>query len=254
MGKWAITALALAAATCSVRADAIERFEGYARALTGDSLIYRESHWLDGATRTVLYRCPDGKPFARKVVQAGHRAAAPDFVSDDDRDGHREGVRGAGDGFEVFVREGRTATERSKRIDKPESAVIDAGFDAFVREHWDDLAIGNKLPLKFLIPSRLSYADFAISRLADDAIDGVAVRRYRLELGAWYAFALPRIDVAYTVDRQQLRRYEGLGNIRSNKGSNLSVRIDFPPAEQGRGAADGLADPATVALDGRCPL
>lgn len=250
------------AAVCSAVAmaasgdlSAAQRVEGRAYNIDSGSLLYRESHWIDGSQRTVLYRCPDGKAFARKVVETGSQPAAPNFVSDDARDGYREGVRAEADGFVVFSRSNSTSSERSKAIIKSPTSVIDAGFDAYVREHWDAMDVGSTLALKFLIPSRLSYADFAIRRLDDAQIDGVDVRRYRLELSAWYAFALPRIDVAYTVDGRQLRQYQGLANIRGNDGGNLTVRIEFPPAEQADGAGGGaITNPADVALDGRCPL
>ncbi|TWQ62469.1 hypothetical protein FQJ92_23340, partial [Xanthomonas vasicola] len=50
-------------------AAAVTRVDG--DAFDGDSgaLRYRESHWLlDDGGRLVLYRCPDGRAFARKQV------------------------------------------------------------------------------------------------------------------------------------------------------------------------------------------
>lgn len=230
------------------------RHEGYAYAANGNALLYRESHWQDGSNRVVLYRCPDGKPFARKQVTRGQQLSAPDFVTDDARDGYREGVRSDGSKHTVFYRKNKDSQERSETIDKPDNAIIDAGFDAYIVANWDDMAVNARRKVQFLIPSRLGYTNFTITRLADANVSGVQARRFQLKLGAWYGFALPQIDVAYAIAGKQLLQYKGLGNIRDNDGDNLSVRVEFPPAKQGDSAEKSIDDPGGVALDGRCAL
>ena len=245
---------ALMLATSASSSVAQDRYEGYAYAANGTSLIYRESHWLDGTTRTVLYRCPDGKPFARKNVASGEQSAAPDFVTEDAREGYREGVRSEGSKHTVFHRANKESEARSATINKPDNAIIDAGFDAYIVENWDAMAVDASRKVQFLIPSRLGYIDFAISRLPDGTISGMQAQRYQLKLGAWYGFALPQIDVAYSVAGKRLLQYEGVGNIRNNAGKNMSVRVEFPPAKQGDGAENSTDDPNGVALDGGCVL
>lgn len=231
-----------------------DRYEGYAYEAKGNSLLYRESHWLDRKARTVLYRCPDGKPFARKVVTAGGPPAAPDFVTVDSRDGYREGVRTEGSKHTVFYRAKKSSDERTAAIEKPRNAIIDSGFDAYIVQNWDAMAAGASRKVEFLIPSRLGYTNFAITRIPDGAVSGVQARRYQLKLGAWYGFALPQIDVAYDDSSKRLLQYVGVGNIRDNGGDNLSVRVEFPPAMQGEGAENSIDDPEGVTLDGRCAL
>ena len=254
MIRRAVPLFVVVALASSGAVSAVQRYEGYAYAVDGTTLLYRESHWLDGATRTVLYRCPDGKPFARKRVQSGDQPTAPNFATDDARDGYREGVRSDAPNFEVFVRRKTSSKERSQVVAKPENAIIDAGFDAFIADNWDAMAAGASRKVQFLIPSRLGYTDFIVIRGPDAKVAGVNARRFQLKLGAWYGFALPSIDVAYTVEGKRLLQYKGLANIRSNKGDNLKVRIEFPANKQGDGAGNSIVDPSAVALDGRCPL
>ncbi|MEO6075323.1 MAG: hypothetical protein ABIP56_00820 [Dokdonella sp.] len=245
---------AISALPLEAQAQAQARYEGYAYAAKGNSLLYRESHWQDGPSRIVLYRCPDGKPFARKVVTTGDQPAAPDFLTVDARDGYREGVRSEGSKHTVFYREKKSSEERSAVIDKPDNAIIDGGFDAYIVENWDAMAAGASRKVEFLIPSRLGYTSFAITRQPDGKVSGVPARRYQLKLGAWYGFALPQIDVAYDDSNKRLLQYTGMGNLRDNSGDNLSVRVEFPPAMQGEGAENSIDDPNGVALDGRCAL
>lgn len=240
---FAISALPLAA-------QGQNRYEGYAYGAKGNSLLYRESHWLERTIRTVLYRCPDGKAFARKVVTTGDQPAAPDFVTVDARDGYREGVRSVGPKHTVFHRAAKSSEERSAAIEKSANAIIDAGFDAYIVQNWDAMAVGAIRKVNFLIPSRLDYTNFAITRMPDATVSGVHARRYQLKLDAWYGFALPQIDVAYDDSSKRLLQYVGLGNIRDN----LTVRVEFPPAMQGEGAESSNDDPSGVTLDGRCAL
>ena len=98
------SALALAMAGISPAHANARREQADVYAAGSQRLLYREEHLVQpGASpeRWVVYRCPDGKPFARKRVAAG--GARPDFALEDARDGYREGVRGAGDARQVYV-------------------------------------------------------------------------------------------------------------------------------------------------------
>lgn len=77
-------------------------------------------------------------------------------------------------------------------------AIIDAGFDAYVREHWTTLLGGKTLHVAFLVPSRREWMDFSVRRIdaSKTAAQGAAV--FRLRLGSWFGFMLPHVDVRYT--------------------------------------------------------
>ena len=109
------------------------RQEAIAYARKGDTVLYRESHWRyrqEGvARRLVLYRCPDGRAFARKTVVERPAAQAPDFDFEDARDGYREGVRTGPGGRVVYVRDVGDARPKERTLSTPPGAVIDAGFD-----------------------------------------------------------------------------------------------------------------------------
>ena len=238
---------------------AAERYEGDAHAPGNGRLLYRESHWRDrGAgvdTRIALYRCPDGTAFARKRIRVVSNAQAPDFVLVDARNGYSEGVRSKGDAREVFVRANKTAAERVAPIRIQAETVIDAGFDAFVRTHWDALSGTRATPLSFVVPSRLAALDFNVRRIDDETIDGHAVRRFRLALASWYGGLLPHIDILYGVGTRRLRRYEGIGNVRDIDAHNLDVRIEFTAQKRDLPAsAADIAAAAAAPLTGVCPL
>ena len=83
--------------------------------------------------------------------------------------------------------------------------------------------------------------------------DGRGIRWFRLQLDGWYAFVLPHIDVAYDAQNHDLFEYRGLSNIRGSGNRNLTVTIQFPPAEHR--ADTGVPDverAAAMPLTGRC--
>jgi len=216
----------------------------WARDPVDKRLLYREQHGLrfaaDGRLieRRVLYRCADGTPFARKRVDYGTDAEAPEFALDDARSGYREGLRRRDGRREAFVQYPGEA-ERSARLDAG-AMVADAGFDRWARAHWDRLTAGERLDLRFLVPSRL--AAYAFSVQAVPAAPAADEYRFRLRLGGWLGWLAPYIDVSYAASDRRLLRFEGLSNLRDDRGGRpLRVRIDFPAPAQPASAADFAA-------------
>lgn len=198
------------------------------------ALRYRESHWLyrEGAAarRLVLYQCPDGRAFARKTVLERSPAQAPDFDFEDARDGYREGVRSTPGGRVVYVRERAGAPLRERRVKLPPNAVIDAGFDASVRQRWEELRAGLEVTQPFLLPSRM---DFIPVRLRPGSrIDwrGVPAQRLTMRLDRWYGFVAPTMQLTYASADQRLLEFAGIATIRDASGRHQDVRITFPHA------------------------
>jgi hypothetical protein len=238
-------------------AYAAQYYRGYAYTADDHALLYTESHWLyeeqGSGHRLVIYSCPNGEPFARKFVDTAPGASTPDVNMLDGRTGYREGVRTAEGHREVFQQISEAAAEKHSPITTPPNAVIDAGFDAFVREHWDALSSPGVSPLPFLIPSELKYIDFSARKLRDEQAGERAVRWFRLQLDGWYAFVLPHIDVAYDASTRDLYEYRGLSNIRGKGNRNLTVTIQFPPQERRSDVAmPEVQKAAAMALSGRC--
>lgn len=235
-----------AVANESVRGDAFD-------AKTG-TLLYREIHFVDDDAsrlrRLVLYECPDGRPFARKAIRRSGDPQAPDFEMVDARWNYREGVRTRDGVREAFVQRSEALPENTQTLEMPSDAVIDAGFDEFVRKHWDDLAAGRTLDFPFLVPSRRRFFDFKVAALSSEP----TLLRIRLSLGAWYSFLLPHIDVAYERRTRRLIEYDGMSNIRDGalKNYNVHTRFSYALTEKTLAAAlDAPLSPdcATVRAD-----
>lgn len=208
-----------------------ESFSGDAYAIAGGDLLYRETHFQfadgNGAEQLVLYRCPDGRPFARKHSHEDGNAQTPDFDLVDARLGYREGVRRRGDQREVYVQRTPTQPEQADLLRVPPDGVIDSGFDVFAQKHWQELQRGDTVRFNFLVPSRRTFFAFKVNKIANPAAPPGALT-FRLSSGSWFSFMLPHIDITYDVATRHLVRYEGLSNIRGANGKNLQVRYEYP--------------------------
>lgn len=170
--------LLLVLCSLPLSAAAVRRVDG--DAFDGDSgaLRYRESHWLlDDGARLVLYRCPDGRPFARKQVDGG--GTSPDFSLIDGRDGYREGVRHRDGVREMFQLAPGKPERRTTLPPGAGARVIDAGFDTYLRAQWDAIASAPQ-KVDFVLPSLQRQLRFRVERMGDAA----GQRRFRISLDA----------------------------------------------------------------------
>jgi hypothetical protein len=241
-------AIVLAASALALPAGAMQRYTATAYARGSDTVVYREIHLDDGARQLTVFQCPDGRPFARKRLTYGTTPTQPDFDFTDARNGYAEGVRGDGARRVAYVH--RVGGQRSEQaLAVPPGAVIDAGFDVFLRTHWDRVVDGGA-SAPFLMTAKAKF--FPVKVVAADR--NGAERRIALKLDAWYGFAAPAITVTYTEATRRLRRYEGPGTIRDARGKPLDVRIEFLPTDRSDDVPDTAWDQAlALPLDGRCP-
>lgn len=237
------------AAVLDTSAGDLVRYVGDARD-PGGRLLYREIHYLDasGASprRVVLYQCADGRPFARKTVDGA--GPAPAFAFLDARDGYQEGVRTQAGKREVFWQDGKAAPVKRSPVDKTGASVFDAGFDAYVREHFATLQQGKSVQARFLIPSRQSAIGVSVKPVSG-APAGYLDLKTRLD--AWYGFALPELKLRYRIADRRLMRFEGIGTIRDAKGGHGKLRIDFAQPAVAIDAAD-MQRAREIPLGGTC--
>lgn len=240
--------IALPACLLAFPVGAMQRYVGSAYARGTQTLLYREVHLEDASRQAIVFQCPDGKAFARKKLESAGVPTQPDFEFKDARNGYEEGVRGEGARRVAYVRKvGGQRIEQTLSV--ASGALIDAGFDVFIRTNWDRVTHGG-LSVPFLMTGRGKF--FPVKITANGAQGGD--RRIDLKLDAWYGFAAPTISVTYTEATRLLRRYEGPGTIRDARGKPLDVRIEFQPSDRKNDAPDKAWDDAlALPLDGRCP-
>ena len=223
--------LILALCGCSTLAaqETSSHYSGVAYAIGTQSVRYREEHWVSEQEghqeRLVLYRCPDGRPFARKQVRYANPPWMPTFEYVDARSGYRESVTAKDGRLTVMVKKGSTKRAESVVLEAGPDTVVDAGFDEFVRSHWTDLERPEGTSASFVAPARLDTLRLNIKPFP---VADKQFRQFRMTLAGWLGALAPTVLLTYTASDHRLIAFEGPSNIQGEHGENQKVRIVFP--------------------------
>lgn len=230
------------------------RSEGIATTADG-TLAYREVHWQrgtgDGMERWVQYECPDGRPFARKQMPATALTQARGYQWEDRRIGQIASVKVNDRFVQLNWKEDASAPSRVQQIPLPANAVIDAGFDAAVRNHWKALMRGDRIRLTFLVPGRQRFYPVQVQRRGAVRWQGLAAQSIEVRLDTWYGAVVPRLSLIYADADRRLLEFRGNSNLRDSRGEypHVTVRFAKPAAERpARQWQEAFAQPLT----GRC--
>src|SRR5579872_4542669 len=96
---------------------------------------------------SILYRNPEGETIVKKRIDYSRNLFCPDFIQEDLRDGYLEGAQVKGNEVELKFRKNYQQPIQAKKIEIPFPAVIDGGFNHFLKQHWQELCDG--LTVKF---------------------------------------------------------------------------------------------------------
>jgi hypothetical protein len=233
------------------------RTEGMATTSQGD-VAYREVHWqrsaAEGSELWVLYQCPDGRPFARKHLPATTRPQARGYVWEDRRSGQMAEVQVVDGAVSVGWKEDVGSALRQRRLALPPAAVIDAGFDAAVRQQWPALMRGERISLPFLLPGRQRFYPVEVRRNGQVPWRGIRAQSIEVSLDTWYGGIAPRLSLVYADTDRRLLEFRGTSNLRDARGAYPQVVVSFSNAPSQRPAnewqqarAQPLVDKCSVA-------
>jgi hypothetical protein len=214
-------------------ANTIVRYEqGKAWNLAKTKLQYTESHWsaIENnvlKNRTVIYRCADGTPFARKEIDYAASGLAPAFNFKDSRFNYQEGLRWQNGAPQLWY--SRDGQSKQKTLLASNNLVADAGFDAFIKNNWAVLIASKRQSLDFAIPSRLTSYGFNLQLINSLAFMNEPAHSFKLGLQSWLGFIAPNIEVTYSHNSKRLLRFKGLSNILNDQGEKpVQAIIEFP--------------------------
>jgi len=205
---------------------------GEAFAINSEELLYRETHCQsdDKLTHKVLYKNADGESIAHKSIDYGNGFSMPSFKQTNFQTSEETEV--IVDKNQVTLsfisanREQKQKTfEKNAFSDLP--MVIDAGFDAFIRENWDSLVAGDKLYFQFPLVTRSVVIRLRASA-SSCSFESSNSQCFKLEMSNWlYRMLADPIELGYDRDQKQLIRYRGLSNIENVSGVGLDVDIRY---------------------------
>lgn len=202
-----------------------------------DKLLYREQHSLTQrrdnqgklipVTRQVEYFSADGELIAEKTNQYPNAATQPDFILKDLRHNYSEQSEQLAKGWRLTLLENGTTS--SKVIDDFDyELVIDAGFDDFIRKHWQALSAGKTVPFSFASVARQTSVNFEVEASNPERLQQPLkiTMTLRSSLLSWL---LDPIELEYQRSTQRLLRYRGLSNIQDNdqQGQQVDIRYRY---------------------------
>ncbi|WP_160153495.1 hypothetical protein [Microbulbifer sp. ALW1] len=195
----------------------------------------------------VLYFAPDGEKIAEKRLEAIAPGSAiqeqrlPQVFQQDFRSGElRETVWESG-AWRIRYQKAENQALREVVIDDSEIDVIDAGFDAYVREHWQALASGAELGFLFASPPHGRSIRLRATSVACEPPDSALCVRVDLAQPLLRWIAGGDILLRYsTVDSDgvtkdknalapmpRLQRFTGVSNLLDDSGEPQRLQIDY---------------------------
>jgi len=209
-------------------------YKGNAYDLDSGELIYIEEHveTYEGdriLSSRVAYRGPSGELLAEKAIDYRDRYWAPNFVLLDHRFNLREGGHWQKDELILM------ANSESEKVRIPDNApvVLDAGFDQFIKSHWNDLLAGERVSFYFGSPSEQGLFKFFIQSEGHAPSDKGMVINLEMRLkNPLLRFLLPPINVSYIQvsgsESIRLLEFQGITNLNKTKTEKYRARIVFP--------------------------
>jgi len=228
-----ITILGFASLFQTVLASSLEKsVVGEAYDIKNQSLLYREIHCgkENDLEHSVFYQGVEGELIAQKTLDYKTGRLSLSFVQKNLHTGKIISVRLTDQEVSMSVqnmREQQPEKSNSEIVKSNLPLVIDAGFDSFVRQHWDSLVSGNRKWFRFPVATRSSLMAFRVDS-STCSYDNNGDQCFRLELSSWlYRLLADPIELGYDSVHQRLTRYRGLSNIEDNDKQGQIVDIHY---------------------------
>lgn len=204
-------------------------------------LLYCEYHYSEADQRKVLYVGPSGQIIATKLIDQTLSDIAPNIVQLDQRSGERREVRQLastiGSTFQLIYQKNRNTSAEQDTVTLKGDVIVDAGFDPFVREHWDELITDEVQRFNFIAPGRSDAIRLKLvpspkaSQCGQDTIDPKQALCLTLKVSN-LVIGLFADNIYLTYDRssKKLITYQGLVNLTDERGGSLSaiLRYKYP--------------------------
>ena len=211
---------------------------GYAYDLAGEKMLYHEVHRVspDGFDHEVVFIDDKNQLLAKKVIDYRSGFFAPSFIQEDFTLGEVIQVANLSDELQLkYIEKGGVDAKKvtvNTLLEAKYPLVIDAGFDNYLRSHWQTLIEGDPVEFYFPAPTRGSQVELVVKKIAcKEAGNYKAIDEevcFKINSAFWlFRLFVDPIEVRYFLSNKKLSRYRGLANIPNGKGANYAVDIRY---------------------------
>ncbi len=191
-------------------------------------LLYCEFHFPITATQWRVDYVQEGEIIATKNIDYGLSLLAPNITQTDLRTGE---LRSAifNSEWQVSYKDNTASLNKTKILEADEVAVIDAGFDHFIRAQWQTLQAQPAISFPFL---SIPHLKALMLRVELKPLDECALHSDAhacFKVGADNSFLRLFVgDIRLVYNQQkQLRLFEGVVNIQNAAGKSQNALIEY---------------------------
>jgi len=202
---------------------------GEAYDIKSKRLVYTEEHhFMEGDEHSVIYREPDGTVFAKKKIDYSRGVFTPSIKQHNQRMGEVIEINLSAAGYlQAQYQKSEHSQVEKALVSLSDIEVIDAGFNRFVKHHWDALQAGEIVFFEYFVPSRLKAITLQAESLPCAEKTSVCIE---IKPKKWlFSLLLKPILLQYSGQNKALEIFEGRSNIADSSGEYHRVKIEYRP-------------------------
>lgn len=145
----------------------------------------------------------------------------------DERLKYNDGVQVMSDRILIYCKETPDAEIKKKYLLRESDQIIGQGFNQFIVSRLDELARGDRLSAKLILPAQMDQFKVRICKYKIEENRMVV----RIELDNWFLrLFTPHVEAEYDLNTGRLLRYQGVSMITNENGKTVEVTTvyDYP--------------------------
>ena len=207
-------------------------YNGIAKNISTLNMLYEEVHneifTADKHNKTeTMFLDENKKIIASRTLDFSDSKISPKYSLEDYRTGGYEAVTVQNGAFLIQYKENSNSETISKLLNVPDPAVVDGGFNYFVKAKWNQLMSGETVNFNYISTARQEYYRFQIT-IENSTISSNTVNMKMEPTNYFLRALLDPIYITYNKNTRRIVQYSGISNIKDNEGKAQMAVLTYP--------------------------